>query len=252
MPSVMQKVRISAVSYLNTKPFLYGIQNSSFLDGFDVELQTDIPSVCAEKLLNGEADLGLIPVAVIPSLKEYHIISDYCIGADGPVETVMLYSQSPLQEIEQVLLDYQSRTSVMLAKLLAREFWKISPEFIPAYKGYELAIKGKMAAVVIGDRTFNLNGKFEYEYDLSLEWQKYTGLPFVFALWVANKPLTEEFKAAFNSALAFGINEIDEVARICSQPGIDLIKYFRKSISYDLVNSKLEALNLFLRMIKSF
>ncbi|MBA3902015.1 MAG: ABC transporter substrate-binding protein, partial [Bacteroidetes bacterium] len=87
----MQRIRISAVSYLNTKPFLYGIQNSDALTHFNIDLKTDLPSVCAEKLLANEADLGLVPVAIIPKLKEYHIISDYCIGAIGPVKTVMLY-----------------------------------------------------------------------------------------------------------------------------------------------------------------
>ena len=111
---VMEKVKISVVSYLNSKPFIYGLKHSELIN--NVELSLDIPSDCARKLLNGEVDLGLIPIAVIPKLKEHYIISDYCIGAEGKVTSVMMYSEVPLQEISTILLDYQSRTSVTLAR----------------------------------------------------------------------------------------------------------------------------------------
>src|SRR5687768_5763961 len=175
--------RISAVSYLNTKPFIYGIEK--VLDPKLYSLQLDIPSVCAEKLVSGQADLGLVPVAVLPQLKEYYLVSDFCIGAVGAVDSVMLYSFVPLGEIEEVLLDYQSRTSLLLARVLAKEYWKICPRWVNAGEGFENDIRDRTAAVVIGDRTFSLSGKFPFQYDLSAEWHKMTGLPFVFACWVA-------------------------------------------------------------------
>jgi chorismate dehydratase len=93
-------IKISCVRYLNSQPFVYGLKNNSIIN--DIELSLDTPSDCAEKLLNGTVDIGLIPVAVIPALKESHIISDYCIGADGKVETVLLLSDVPLNEIKNV------------------------------------------------------------------------------------------------------------------------------------------------------
>src|SRR4051812_36736309 len=126
----MDKIKISIVSYLNSKPFVYGIEHSDLLN--EIDLQQDIPSVCAQKLIDGKVDIGLIPVAVLPLLKEKYIISDYCIGAVGKVASVMLYSDVPLDRISSVLLDYQSRTSVTLVKVLAKNFWKISPEWISA------------------------------------------------------------------------------------------------------------------------
>ena len=105
-------IKVSCVSYLNSQPFIYGLKNNSIIN--EIELSLDVPSVCAEKILSGKADIGLIPVAVIPQLKESHIISDYCIGADGKVETVLLLSDVPLEKIKSILLDYQSRTSVLL------------------------------------------------------------------------------------------------------------------------------------------
>ena len=117
------KINISAVSYLNTKPFLYGL----FQTGIDKEinLSLDIPSLCAQKLENGEVDLGLIPVAAIPNLAEAHIISDFCIGTLGPVKTVCIYAQVPIENLTHLYLDYQSRTSVALVQYLIKKLLEV-------------------------------------------------------------------------------------------------------------------------------
>ncbi len=148
----MSKLKISVVSYLNSKPFIYGLEHSDLMN--EIDLQLDIPSTCAQKLMDGIVDIGLVPVAIIPKLKEAHIISDYCIGAVGKVASVCLYSEVPLNEIKTILLDYQSRTSVTLVKVLAREHWKISPEWQNASENFENSVSGTTAAVIIGDRTF--------------------------------------------------------------------------------------------------
>ena len=115
----MVKYKVSAVSYLNTIPFIYGLKNSPIFD--QIELSLDYPALCADKLLNNQVDIGLIPVATIPKIKNAQIISDYCIGSDGKVDTVCLYSNVPILEIESIALDYQSRTSIELLKLLLNE-----------------------------------------------------------------------------------------------------------------------------------
>ncbi|MGI8892212.1 MAG: menaquinone biosynthetic enzyme MqnA/MqnD family protein, partial [Bacteroidia bacterium] len=200
----MQRVKVSAVSYLNTKPFLYGLENSSVKDF--IELSLDIPSVCAEKLINRQAEIGLVPVAAIPLIQDARIVSDFCIGAEGKVKTVNLYSQVPLSEVNKIFLDYQSRTSVLLVKLLAGKYWQIEPEWENASPGFIKEITNTSAGLVIGDRTFSLEGKFPFVYDLAEEWYKFTKLPFVFAAWVANKDLPESFLQAFNEALSFGVH----------------------------------------------
>ncbi|MBK8584164.1 MAG: hypothetical protein IPN88_01490 [Bacteroidetes bacterium] len=91
-------LKISVVSYLNSKPFIYGFNKTNFNSKAAIEL--DIPSVCADKLLTGKVDIGLVPVAILPKLKDYFIISDYCIGANGPVDSVLLLSNVPLNEIK--------------------------------------------------------------------------------------------------------------------------------------------------------
>ncbi|MDQ3110130.1 MAG: menaquinone biosynthesis protein [Bacteroidota bacterium] len=242
-------IRISAVSYLNTKPFLRGLEISPVKD---ISVSLDIPSECARKLLEGEVDLGLVPVAIIPRLKEAHILPGYCIGADGPVASVKLYSQVPLSEIKTILLDYQSRTSVTLARVLASELWKISPEWKKAEAGFESAVSGTTAAVIIGDRTFQLNGTFNYEFDLSEEWKKLTGLPFVFACWVSNKELPENFKTAFSKAMEAGLQHMDEVIKEESPEYLpfDVEKYLRQSLNLRLNDRGEAAIALFLDKMK--
>lgn len=243
----MEKIKLSVVSYLNSKPFIDGLEKDAIMN--DIELQLDIPSVCAQKLIEGKVDIGLIPVAVIPLLKEKYIISDYCIGAEGKVASVCLYSQMPLNEIKEILLDYQSRTSVTLVKVLAQQLWKINPQWTKAEANFEDKVEGTTAAVIIGDRTFGLENKYTYTYDLSEEWQKLTGLPFVFACWVANKPLPEAFLERFNSALKTGLNNrpnlISHLKAEKKYP-TDIDFYLNHSISYTLDAPKKKALELFL------
>ena len=179
--------KVSAVSYLNTTPFIYGLKKSELIHTID--LQLDYPSICADRLISGTVDLALVPVSVIPKLRNAHIISDYCIGANGSVDTVCLYSDVPIQEIKNIALDYQSRTSVALLKILLKEYWQLNPELKKANIGFEENIKDKNAALVIGDRAFNLNSKHKYIYDLSAVWKEMTVLPFVFAAWITNLSL---------------------------------------------------------------
>lgn len=212
-----------------------------------IDLQLDNPADCAKKLLSGEVDLGLVPVAIIPQLAESHIITDYCIGADGAVETVCLLSEVPLDEIEEVLLDHQSRTSVQLVQLLAEKHWKIAPKWKQADTDFIQEIKGTTAGVVIGDRVFSLLDKFPVIKDLAEEWKQLTGLPFVFACWVSNRPLSAEFVSEFQEALEFGLNHKKEaIDSLANGNNETLVRYVEKAISYKLDDKKLEALKLFL------
>ena len=242
----MKKIKISAVSYLNTKPLVHGLLNSKIIDKIDLSL--DMPSLCASKLMDGIVDIGLVPAAVIPYIKGAQIISDFCIGASGKVRSVILASQVPVHEIKKIILDYQSRTSIQLVQILAKHYWKIKPEWEKGTPGYiSRDIKDATAAVIIGDRVFKAEKEFKYLYDLSEAWQKMTGLDFVFACWVANKSLDPEFIDEFNEALGEGISELPEViAQIkSSYPECDLEEYFRENISFPLNESKRKGLELF-------
>jgi len=241
-------LRISAVSYINAKPFVYGIEKSGFLKNYSLSL--DIPSVCAEKLLKGKVDIGLAPVSIILNLKKYFIFPDFCIGADGPVSSVMLYSDVPLKEIKSIYLDNQSRTSVMLVQILAKMFWKINPQFVSAKKGYEKKIKATSAGIIIGDRNFFIKKKFKHAYDLSEQWKHFTGLPFVFACWISNKKLDESVAMAFHKSFKFGISNTNKVVQGLKKQYDEkmILSYLNNNINYHFDKPKQVAMDLFLKL----
>jgi chorismate dehydratase len=242
----MGKIRISAVSYLNTRPFVYGLQHSDLIKQIDLSL--DIPSLCASKLTSDRADIGLIPVAAIPDVRDARIVSDFCIASHGRVRTVVLLSNVPLKDITKIILDYQSRTSVQLARILAKYYWKIDPVWENGQPGYiEHADEMTEAMVVIGDRVFETEKRFTYCYDLGAEWKDFSGLDFVFACWVANKPVDIKFISEFNKALADGLRHIPEVIAECEKsfPDSQLSVYFYENISFIFDDSKREGLELF-------
>ena len=237
------------MSYLNTKPLIYGFERGMMKD--EIALLFDYPAKIAAALLNDEIDIGLVPVAIIPELKEYYIIGDHCIASEGEVASVCLFSEVPLNEIETVLLDYQSRTSVKLAEILLKEYWKISPVIKNANHDFRSEIKGKTAAVVIGDRALEQRKISTYQYDLGLAWKEYTRLPFVFAAWISNKPVSKEFIAAFNKANAEGLKNIDTVVKLNPYTVFNLKKYYTDHIKFTLDSPKREAIALFLSKLKT-
>ena len=247
----MVKYKVSAVSYLNTIPFIYGLKQSKLIEIIDLHLH--YPAICADKLISKEVDIALMPVVAIPQLEDAYIISDYCIGSDGKVDTVCLYSDVPIHEIESIALDYQSRTSVALLQILLKEYWHVCPKLINTGIGFEDRIKEKDAALVIGDRAFELNNKHEYIYDLSDIWKRMTGLPFVFAAWVSNKRLPQDLIVAFNEALEKGLLDIEKALVVegenyksCSNPE----DYLNHKISFGLDAEKQKGMKIFLEKIK--
>jgi len=248
----MEKIRISAVKYANTYPFIYGLTET----GFDkkVILETDHPADCAAKLISGKVDIGLIPVASLPLLREYHIISEYCIGANGKVRTVMLLSNCPFNNIETVFLDYRSRSSANLTKVLAKNYWKSEFRWMNTSKGFDFRNIGRTEAVVlIGDQCFEYEKSFSHRIDLALEWKNFSGLPFVFACWTANKELNKEFISEFNKALSVGVNNIDAVVQKYGDAGVisgnNLQVYLKENIDYELNDNKKKALKLFIELM---
>lgn len=246
------KIVISLVSYLNTKPFLYGLQHSAINSRLD--LQLDIPSVGGKKIMENSVDIGLVPVAVLAKLNDAQIITDYCIGADGPVKSVSVFSEIPMEETENIFLDYHSLTSVQLLKILLRDHWKISPNLISAHDGYINEIKGATAGLVIGDRALALNNKYPYVYDLSEAWKKMTGLPFVFAAWITRKPQYADNMFELNEALKYGVHHIDAVVDAYDSGLLkkqELKDYLQNDIDYNLDALKRKALDLFIGKIKN-
>ena len=239
----MNNIKISAVAYTNTKAFIYGLEHSDIINKIDLSL--DIPSECAAKVISGEVDLGLMPVAAIPFVPNANIVADYCIGSDGAVNSVFIFSDVPVAEIKTLRLDAHSRTSNNLAKVLLKFHWKLEVEFTT-----DPTVKTD-AIVLIGDRTFGKKEDFAFVYDMGEEWKNFTGLPFMYAAWVANKEISQEFKTEFNAALKFGLAHRNEVLKDLPQiPNFDLEDYLYHKLQFDVTDDRKRAMNLFLAYIE--
>jgi chorismate dehydratase len=248
----MEKIRISAVKYANTYPFIYGLKVSGFEK--KVHLETDHPADCASKLINGKVDIGLVPVAIIPQVKNHDIISNYCIGANGKVRTVMLLSNCLFNEIDSINLDYRSRTSVNLAKVLAKNMWEREFWWKNTSEGFDFGnIPNNEAVVLIGDQCFEYENRFRFKIDLAEEWKQFSELPFVFACWVANRELDPGFVKDFNSALELGVTHIEDVARTFWKNSVisqkELKKYLNENIDYIFNEDKKKGMKLFLELL---
>ena len=247
---MVQKIRVGAVSYLNTKPLIYGFEQGMMKE--EIDLVIDYPANIAAWLIDGRIDAGLVPVAALPFLKEHHVVSEYCIACDGEVASVCLFSEVPLEQIETVLLDYQSRTSVGLLKILLKEHWKISPKLVDGSGDYENDINGTTAGLVIGDRALAQRLRSKYIYDLGLAWKEMTGLPFVFAAWISNRKLPAEFCRKFDLATGTGLTQIDKVLAGISYEHFSLEDYYSNFIKFRLDKNGLEAVSLFLNKLKNY
>ena len=231
---------------------LYGIKRSPNLLS-QIILTEDYPRKIGKMLVNNEVDMGLIPVAFIPQIPHWQIVSDYCIGSVGRVETVSLFSDVPVEEIEKVMLDYQSFSSVNLCKILFKNFWKKEVTFEDADENYISKIEGTTAGLIIGDRVFEQKQAVptqKFVYDLAEEWTRFTGLPFMMAAWIANKPLPQAFIQDFNEANKTGLDNIDAVVAENPYEYYNLKKYFEEDISYEITDDKKQALDLFLKLMK--
>ena len=245
---MQKKIRVGAVSYLNTKPLIYGFEKGSMKD--QISLSLDYPSRLAGLMQKNLLDIALLPLASIPNILDANIFSNYCIASNKKVASVCLYSQVPIDEIQEVYMDYQSRTSVALFRILMRDYWNIRPSLLEANEHYIEKIKGKTAGIIIGDRALQQTGKFPYVYDLSEVWHSHTQLPFVFATWVSNKNLSLSFINEFNEANALGLQAIDEIITQHHLAEYDLKKYYTENIAYVLDEEKRNGMQLFLKMLE--
>lgn len=242
-----QAIRVGAVSYLNTKPFIWGLEQSPVWS--EMILTRDFPAAIAQQLKNDQLDIGLLPVAAIAELQESFIVADYCIGSEGPVASVAIFSDVPLEEVTTIWLDYQSKTSVALAQILMQEYWQMQPQWKPGDADFINHIGGTEAAVVIGDRALELIPKHKYMYDLGAAWTAHTGLPFVFAAWVANKELPATFLTEFNAALKWGIAHMDQLIAQLPPVEYDITTYYHTNIRYELTDASKAGMDLFLQKL---
>ncbi|MCH8829451.1 MAG: menaquinone biosynthesis protein [Planctomycetes bacterium] len=240
-------LRIGAVGYLNSKPLLEGLP--VLLPAAEIVL--DYPSRLAEGLSSGELDVALIPSVECFQHPEYRVISDACVAAHGPVLSVKLYSRVPVGEIRRLALDEGSLTSAVLVRVILSERHGVEPEIETLPLGRDLGESDADAVLLIGDRAMHPpEESFVETWDLGEEWRQWTGLPFVFALWVSRgDSRTEGLDEAFSQARDRGVERLAEIAeREAKQLGIDAqtaYDYLRNNLHFQLGSAERSGLNLF-------
>jgi len=204
----------------------------------------------------GEAEIALVPVATLLGRKDYRLITDYCIGCVGPVRTVCVFAQRDISQINKIYLDRDSRTSQRLVKVLCKYHWKVSPDFEECYVRDVDALDLEMdeAILMIGDKVFGRETEFSQSYDLGVEWQKMTGLPFAFAVWIARPDIAPQFVKSLNASLSKGVEDLDVVLEKNKNLAakIELSTYFEKHIDFHFDDDKKEAFELYLHYASQF
>ncbi len=247
--SRIAKIRIATVSYLNTVPFIFGFDNSPFSELFDLKLGN--PNKCYQLFQKEEVDVALVPVGSLPLIGECRIIGPYCLGADGQVRSVFVFSDSTVQDAKTIYFDLHSLTSNKLTEILCKEFWKISP-LLRFPETYPPELKKKEAIVAIGDKTFRMSDNFRHRYDLSEQWKQYTGKGFVFAVWVTKTNLHPTILKAMNEALYYGVSNIPESV-VYAKPDVlpvdDTLDYLKNKIHYEMTDTLFAGMKEFLNKI---
>jgi chorismate dehydratase len=211
MTPIPKTTRIGAVRYLNAKPLTHALPQTAPW----AEVVFDFPSRLADRLAAGDLDVAMIPSIEWLRRPEYRLVSDACIACQGPVLSVKLYGRVSVGEIRTLALDEGSRTSAVLTQILLREQFGVRPEIQPLPLGADISEVAADAVLLIGDRGMApVNGKFEFVWDLGKRWTAWSGLPFVFALWIARPDIElEKLSAALAEARDEGLRRLEEIAR---------------------------------------
>ena len=240
-------VRIGAVRYLNAWPLTFCLPRLAP----GARIVTDLPSRLADALAAGRLDVALVPSIEYLRHPGSTIVSDACIASEGPVQSIKLYSRVPLEEIGRLALDEGSRTGAALARIWLKERFGLTPAIEPLSIGAEAAQCAADAVLLIGDRGMRpLPGKFALVWDLGQEWTRWTGLPFVFAMWVARPGAAcDGLATALAAARDEGLTRLAEIARQAA-PGVGIpeancLAYLRDHLTFRLAARQRQGLELF-------
>jgi chorismate dehydratase len=206
--------RIAASSYLNTAPLIWSFIHGSQRDA--VELFTDTsPARCAEMLASGEVDVALVPVIEYQRISDILIVPDVCVGSRSAVRSVVLATKlNNLKKVKRVALDDSSRTSVALVKIIFREFLGFEPEWQTSRPDLRSMLQHSDAALIIGDPAMKIPRDQFRVFDLATLWHEFTGLGFVFAMWMTRKGRVGKIRSIdFSAARDEGLANLEAIAR---------------------------------------
>jgi chorismate dehydratase len=247
----MTKPKVSVVRYLNTVPLVWGLLHGEQQCKYELAFTT--PAGCADAVRGGEADIGIIPSIEYQRIAGLRIISGVSIASNCEVRSVLLLSNVPAESVRTVAADNGSRTSVALVRILLERFYRRQVEMTPADPEPDEMLKRADAALVIGDPALAYCGPAPHVYDLAAEWRKFTGLPFVFALWAGRGgAVLEELGKDLRNSRDYGLAHIEEIAAECA-PKYNMrpeeVKvYLTQNIDYNLDESHRLGLSLFCKL----
>ena len=242
-------VRLGAVSYLNARPLVFGLDRRD-----DVSLRFDVPSECARLLAAGEIDLGMVPSITYLDRPGDRIVPGVCIGSDGPVASVALYTSKPIADVQTIALDTSSRTSAMLTRILCARRFNISPAFVPHAPDLAAMLASADAALLIGDPALFVDHAAlgATKIDLGEAWTSMTGLPFVWAVWSGpSAAVTRDTAAILNDAARQGSAALDTIADDYCVNTPDRVpvarRYLRENLTFALDDRAVEGLRMYYR-----
>jgi chorismate dehydratase len=278
----MSKLRVSIVEFLNTAPLVWGFTDGPLQGGYD--LSFTVPSLCAEALRAGKADVAIIPSVEYQRMEGMVVLPEIAVAAQGEVRSILVLAKRPIEQAKRIALDTNSRSSVALTRLLSKGFWGINPEFIDSPPDPAAMLAQADAALVIGDPALRIRLKVDalsakapdakgcgcdetvsrredqivpgvdtlFVYDVAEQWRQMTGKPCVLAIWVGRRELmTPEVVADFLASKQYGLARIAEIAEAASLklelPPRDLEIYLRDHIDFSLDAANLEGLELYFR-----
>ena len=245
--------RVSVVKYLNTAPLIWGMLKGDQQGKYDLDFTT--PAKCADDLCRGAAAVGIVPSIEYQRMESLRILPDCSIASKGIVRSVLLLSKVPINKIQSVAIDNSSRTSAALLRILLRKFYSRFVTVQPCAPKPDEMLRRADAALVIGDPALTYAGQVAEVYDLAAEWKKFTGLPFVFALWVGHEDVNlSKYHGDFESCRDFGLEHVDDIAAEYAPrlnmkgPGVTV--YLTRNIDYSLSEDHREGLRLFYKLAR--
>jgi chorismate dehydratase len=253
----MKRLRISAISYLNTAPLMWDFEHGDADIRSNFDISYTIPSQCAATLREGSADIGIIPAAAYTSIPDLAILPGIAIASRRAVRSILLVSKVPLEKIRTVALDTSSMTSVALVKVLFAKWWGDGRTFAAMAPDIEQMLEMHDAGLVIGDPALKIDRSRCITYDLAEEWIRLTGKPFVFAFWAVRQaalkdaPRDLDLATVFQESRDHGLlpESLDRIAREWAPrlglSGGEVKSYLTENIHYSLDPDCLDGLQLF-------
>lgn len=255
----MNKLKIAASTYLNSAPLIYSFLQGSLKDNCYF-LGNTAPARCADLLAENLVDIALIPVIEYQRINNICLIPDISVSAKQAVRSVILISKCPINKISTVALDISSRTSATLIKIILERFYSIKPYYITSPPNLKDMLNTSDSALLIGDPAITVELNNYHVYDLAQEWRKFTGLPFVFALWAVNNHWSDnaidknylDLAKLFVEAKKEGINNLNNIVKEYSYnlniSPASLLDYLTSNVNYDLDKENLAGLEYFYKL----